>query len=476
MFNKLIFIGLTILTTALSAQETWSLERCITYAQEQNRTIKQSQVQVKGAKLTQKQDKMAVYPTVNASSNLGFNFGRSVNPATYQFQSINTAYNSWGVSANATIYNGGRIRNQIRQSEVDVQAAQADLEQSAQTIAVQVAQAYLQILLNAEQLKNAEKRIQTTQEQLAQTEKRIKAGALPANSRLDIQAQIARDEQTIVTNQNNVELSYLNLKNLLELPIDKDIKIETPSVIVPENANPDGYVFKILYNQALSSQPQVHAGELRIKSAEIGVKIAEAQLKPSLFANGNISSNYSNAILDFTKGKPITIASTQNVTIDGRNVPVTFYQASVTDVPKKSYFSQFGDNLGQSIGFQLQIPIFDGFQRRNGVERQKLNVESQTLSLERSKQQLRSDVQTSIANAKAARKQYQAAQKTYDAVKSAFEATEKRLQTGAANAFEYTQARNNLDNAERDATVAKYDYLFKLKLVEFYEGKKMTLK
>jgi outer membrane protein len=235
-------------------------------------------------------------------------------------------------------------------------------------------------------------------------------------------------------------------------------------------------MFKAVYNQALGAQPQIRAGELRIKSAEIGVKIAEAGLLPSLFANANISSNYSNKILDFTKGKKVIEEVTQNVKFNGQIIPVTFYQPAIIESPKKAYGSQIGDNLGQGIGLQLQIPIFDGFQRRIAVDRQKLNVESQNIALERNKQQLKADVQTAIANAKAARKQFEAAQRTFEALKAAFDATEKRLATGGANGFEYIQARSNVDNAERDVTVAKYDYLFKVKIVEFYEGKKLTLR
>lgn len=476
MFKKLTIIALTIFATQAKAQETWTLERCVAQAQEMNRTVKQSQVAVKNAKLTNKQDQYAIYPSLSANSNLGANFGRSVNPATYQFENTTSTYNSWNLSSNVVIYNGGRLRNQTKQSSNDVKVAEADLEQTAQGIALQVAQVYLQILLNEEQLKNAQRRVQTTQEQLTQTDRRIKAGALAANARLDIVAQIARDEQAIITAQNNVELSYLTLKNLMEFPIEREMKIETPSVIVPSDVNPDAFMFKAVYNQALGSQPQIRAGELRIKSAEIGVKIAEAGLLPSLFANANIGSNYSNKILDFTKGKQTTVESTQNVKINGQTVPVTFFQNSVTDIPKKPYGSQLSDNLGQGIGLQLQIPIFDGFQRRIAVDRQKLNVESQSIALDRNKQQLKADVQTAIANAKAARKQFEAAQRTFEALKAAFEATEKRLATGGANGFEYIQARSNVDNAERDVTVAKFDYLFKVKIVEFYEGKKLSLK
>ena len=480
MYKKLIILGMVLSAYGMSAQEVWSLEKCVLTAQENNRTIKQSQISVKNAQLVNKQDRYAVYPTVNASSNLGFNFGRSVNPATYQFENISTRYNGINVSAGVMLYNGGRIQNQIKQSSMDIIAAQADLEQVAQNISLQVAQVYLQILLNEEQLTNAKKRSQTTLSQLDRIEKQIKAGAAAENARYDLAAQVARDEQTVVTATNNVELSYLNLKNLLELPLDKDMKIQAPSVAIPTDVNPDNYSFRMVYNQAVATQPQIRAGEARIKSAEIGVKIAEAGLLPSLSMSANLNSNFSSTIKDFTKGTSTTVPFTQTgtATINGQTAPVsfTFNQTVVTDAPKKPYFNQIGDNFGQGIGLNLQIPIWNGYQRRITIERQQLSVDNQSITLDRTKQQLKSDVQNAIASARAARKQYEASQKTLAAQKAAFDATNKRFQIGAANGFEFAQASLQLDTAERDVVVAKYDYLFRLKIVEFYEGKKLTLK
>ena len=357
-----------------------------------------------------------------------------------------------------------------------MKAAQADLENSAATISLQVAQVYLQILLNDEQLANTKKRIQTTQSQLDRAERQIKAGSIAPTAKYDLVAQVARDEQNIVTASNNLEISYLNLKNLLELSPDLDLKIERPTALVPTDANPDASLFRAVYAQALGSQPQIRAADLRIKSAEIGVKIAEAQLLPTLSVNGNLGSNFSSSILDFTKGTTTVVPFDSRVLIDGVPKTITSSQFKTSDVPRKPYFEQFGDNFGQSLGLNLSIPIFNGLSRQIGVQRQKLNVESQMLTLEREKQQLKTDVQNAIASVRAAKKSYEATQKTFEAQKNAFEATEKRFQIGNANGFELTQAKNNLDTAERDVTVSKYDYIFRLKIVDFYEGKKITLK
>jgi outer membrane protein len=466
MIKKILTIGLIALNGFAFGQETWSLEKCVSYAQENSRLVKQSQVGISNAKLSLKQADYARYPSVSAGSNFGFNFGRSVNPSTYAFENRSTSYQGWSLNAGVTLFNGGRLNNSVRQNEMNVKAAQADLENSAATIALQVAQAYLQILLNEEQLENARKRIQTTQSQLDRTERQIKAGQIAPNARFDLQAQVARDEQQIVTASNNVELGYLNLKNLLELSPEKEIKIEKPTVLAPKDANPEGFMFKAIYSQALGNQPQIKAGEYRIKSAEVGVKIAEGSLLPVLSASAGVSTNFSSTIQDFTQPdlSPVkTVLGTPiPVKIDNKDALLQTYTQQGTPIfPNTPYFSQLNNNLGQGIGLNLSIPIFDGFSRRIGVQRQKLNVENQTLALDAQKQQLKTDVQNAIASARAAKKQFEASTKTFEAQKAA---------------YEVTQARNNLDTAERDVTVAKYDYLFRLKIVEFYEGKKLTLK
>lgn len=478
MLKKIGFIACWLCQVwTATAQETWSLERCIAHAQQNNRSIKQGQIQVKNAKLGEKQARLSVYPSVNAGSNLGFNFGRSVNPATYQFENFNTVYNGVNLQANATLYNGGRISNQIKQGGIDVKAAEADLEQVAQNTALQVAQAYLQILLNEEQLDNARRRVATTKAQLDRTEKQIRSGALPPTVRLDIVAQLARDEQTVVINQNNVDLSYLSLKNLLELAPEIDMRIERPAANMLPTDNTDAYSFRGIYNQALGNQAQIRAAEWRIKSAEVAVLVAKSQLLPSLGISGSLSTNYSNAIRELRNAQVSIVETTAPVRIDGQIKNVGFFRESVTgEQVQKPYGTQFSDNFGQGFGLNLSIPIFNGLSRKISVERSRLDVENQILALERTKQQLRSDVQNAIASAKAAKKQYEAAVKTYDALKAAFDAVEKRLQVGAANGFEYTQARNNLDSAERDVVVAKYDFLFKTKIVNFYEGKRLTMK
>lgn len=462
--------------TQVKAQETWSLEKCIEQAQTRNLSLKQAALQVKDNQLLRKQNVMARYPSISANSSYGLNFGRSVNPSTYQFENRSSSFNSWQLRVDVPIYQGGRLTNQIQQSELDVQAAQADAENTANTVALQVAQGYLQILLNEEQLDNTKKRLKQGRDQLERAEKQIRAGSLAPNARFELQAQIARNEQSVVSSQNAVNLAYLNLKQLLLLDPDFQLKIEKPNLNTLPNSNTEGYQLKAIFNQALGRQPIIKAGEYRIRSAEVGVRIAQAALLPSVNVGAGINTNYSSSITNPPAIQFVNI--TQPVLINNNPSSLTLlnqptYGGEGTKTP---YLDQIQNNFGQGINLSIQIPIFEQGRNRIGVERAKLGVERELVRQETNKQQLKTDIMNAIANARAAQKSYEAAQKTYEAQKAAFEATEKRFSIGNASSFELSQARINLDAAETDVVFSKYDFLFKLKIVDFYEGKPLNMK
>ncbi len=478
---KRIFASLFLIAVVFKtghAQEIWSLEKCVRHALEVNYNIKQSQLNISGAKLTDELNRFARYPYLDGNGNYGLNYGRSVNPSTYTFQNAQTSYNSWSLNAGITIWNGNRINNTIKQGSFDLEASRADLEQTSNNTALSVAQAYLQILLNEEQVENAKKRLGSSQDLLAKTEKQIRAGSLAQNARYDILATIAKNEQSLVTANNNVEISYLNLKQLLVIDPDYNLRVERPQVVIPDD-HPENYVLKNIYSTALNNQPLIRAGDLRVKSAELGVKVAEAAQLPQLSATASVNSNYSSSISvdDPTLGTPYTRLSPISIQdATGKVTTLDIVQSGYSNLPTKSYFGQLNDNLGEGLGLRLSVPIFDNNRNKIGVERARLTIESQRLTNDRNKQQLKSDIQTAIANARAAKQTLEAAQKTFDAQRIAFENNDKRFQIGGVSAFELSQAKSNADSAESDLTVAKYDYLFKLKIVDYYEGKPMTLK
>ena len=439
--------------------------------------MQQADVSYQFADITEVESKKARLPIVNGFIGGDINFGRTIDPVTNEFSTEARLSNSLSVFSSVTLYNGNRISNTIRQSGFDKSAARADKENVETQIALQIAEAYLQILFAEEQLANAHKRLEQTQNQLDQTDKLIKAGTLPRADRLEILANIARDEQAIVTEENNVAIGYLNLKQLMTLDPDYDLSVERPTIIIPKSIDPDNFVLRNIYNKAYNNQPIIKAGNIRLKSAELQVDIAHALGLPSVSLAANLNSFWSDKTLDFanpTSTREIWVGN--QARIDGGDIQVIEFRQLESDYSKRSYFGQISDNFGQGIGIDVNIPIFNANRTDIAVQRAQLGILNQKISNAQNEQQLKTDIQRAIANARAAKKQYEAADKTVNALKEAYKNTEKRFQLGAINTFEYTTSKNTLDQAEVDLIIAKYNYLYTLKVVDFYEGNKITLK
>ena len=345
------------------------------------------------------------------------------------------------MNANATIYNGGAITNTIKRSQHDLVAAREDANTQFQNIALQMASAYLNILLAKEQVTIAQRAIDQTQEQLTIIDKRIDAGTIPKVDRLDILAQIARNEQTLIQAENSVEINYLTLKNILELEPDYDLEIIMPENLMEVQENVDVMNLSTVFNQAMNTQASIKASEARMKSAELGVPIAKADLLPSAVLFAGMDSRYANPSL----------------------------------FPADPYFTQLDDNFGQNIGIQINIPIYNRHQTSINIERARLDIINAEVQNKQAKQQLKADVQTAIANARAARLELAASQRSSEAAKAAFDNAQKSYDLGVINTLELTTAKTNLDTAELNVARAKYDYIFRLKIIDFYMGKDLNL-
>ena len=469
-------LAFLLLSLMAGAQEVWSLERCVRYAQENNLTIKQAVANVKTSVLSERQAKTARLPNISASFNAGEQFGYTIDPTTNSFSTQATGFNSVGLNASIALFQGGQIHHAVKQSGWDRRAAEADAEQSINNISLQVASAYLNILLFEEQAQNANRRVALSQQQLSVTQKMIDAGTVPMVDKYNIEAQIARDQQSAVLSQNNIDLAYLNLKQLLQLEPDFDLRIEKPLVPVPEDAAPEALTLSPVYQTALGTQPSIRAADHRVESAREGIYIAKSAYYPSVGFGVNLNSNFSTAFkapegVDvFPYIVPVLIDGESRILeVPGQEISVP---RNIRQVP---YFDQMNRNFGQSVGLNISIPIYQNGRTRLSVERANLSLLNAQLQQNQTRQTLKNDIQTAIANARAADKQYEAAQRTLNSTTLAYDNMEKRYTVGAVNAFDLTTAKNNRDNAENDMVVAKYDYLFKLKILDFYLGKPLNL-
>ncbi|MDX1911389.1 MAG: TolC family protein [Saprospiraceae bacterium] len=477
IFKTLVLAGAMLLSRTGVAQETWSLERCIQYAKDNNITVKQAQANVRTALISERQAKANLLPNVSANANVGQQFGRTIDPTTNQFSTVATTFNSLGLSAGVNVFSGGLINHSIKQASWNLKAATADAEQLVNNLGLQIASAYLSILLGEEQLENAQKRIAQAQEQLNVTQKLIGAGSLPAADQYNIMAQLAQAEQAAVQARNSVELSYLTLKQLLQMEPDFNLIIERPDVPVPADANPEALTLMPVYETATGTQATIRSADYQVKSAQEGIAIAKSAYYPTVSAFANLSSSYSSQLRDFNNpivGDPV-LTDPIILNVNGQDVEVRQYTPSSITYPNVAYFDQIDQNFGQGIGASISIPIYQNGRTRLNVERARLGLLTAQMRQIQTQQQLKNDIQTAIANARAARLTLEAAQKSFDATDIAYQNTTKRHALGTINTLDLTTARNNRDIAENDLVVAKYDYVFKLKILDFYLGKPLTM-
>lgn len=471
---SLLFGATFILFYSATAQsaDTWSLEKCVNYARQNNLSVKLAQNTIRNAELTQKQSRMNRLPNLDASISGGYQFGRTIDPTTNEFKTESIGFNSYNINSGIMVFAGNQISNSIKQSKIDLQVAQYDAANTSNTISLSVANAYLNILLAEEQLDNVTKRRDQTQRQLDQTNKLIQAGSLPENDRLDIVAQLALDEQSIIDAKNLVELNYLNIKQLMMLDANADFKIERPTITIPVDANPEALTVEDVFATALGTQPQVKSAGLRVQSAQVGVQLARAGYMPTLTAFGSLRTNYSTlaqSINGFT-----TQRISQTVFIDDNPV-VIGQDVSIPNLQKTGFGDQFNENFGQSLGLSLSIPIYSNHRNAISTERARLGVINAEVSDRQVRQQLKTDIQGAVANARSSKLSYEAAQRSVNAAQIAYDNAQRRFDLGAVNTLQLMTAGNNLDLAKVNLTRAKYQYLFNLKVVDFYLGKEIKI-
>ncbi len=460
-----------------NAQDVWSLENCIKEAQNKSISVLQSQLNIRTAEISLKQDKMSRYPNLSAGGSANINSGRFIDPTSNSFQTTTSFSNSLSLSSGVQLYTGGRVSNSIKKDKLDIQAAELNAQQASQDIALQVSQTYLNVLLAEEQLSAAKQRLEQSNEQLEQTLKLINAGTLPRNNRLDMDAQIAREQQTVIAAQNAVDLSLLSLKQIMFMDLNEEIRVEKPGDVNVPDTNLDAMMSKELYNTSYNAQPKMRAGEIELNSSQISEKIAQATKRPTVTLSAGVSTNYSNrAKLYEQSTDPVTNQIPLNGEVGGVAFSGTIDNVSFPILESNyPYFNQISDNLGEFIGLSVSIPIWDNKMTKSNMERAALQTESIRLRNEITKQNLRVEIQNALASAKAAQKTYESAQSTVASLKTAFENTQKRFDLGSANSFELTTAQNNLSIAETEVIRSKYDYIFRLKILDFYQGKEIKL-
>lgn len=473
MYRPVLFLFIVIIWhTNTYSQEIWSLDRCIREAVTNNILIQQADIAVQRDRTSANTARAGRFPSLNAGTSFYESFGRQIDPTTNSFNSQNFGNQSYNLSSGITLFNFNQINNTVRQSEANLKASKADKEQAIRDIALNVAQAYLVILVAKENLEVARKSLDQTNEQLSMTDKLIAAGSKNRNARLDIVAQQANNEAQIITTENDLAIGFLNLKQLMNVAPDLNIDIAPPAIALPPE-NPDAIDYQALVDNSLKSQPQFESLEHKLSSALLGEKIARAQGLPSIQAQASAGTSYS-SLSRRILSTSLERQQLPGVLLNNEPASLSFLNPAVT-TGNNPYFSQLNQNLGFGVGVGLSIPIYNHNQVNASVQNARLNTENIRLQDSQAKQQLRSDILRALTDAKAARRNLDAANKNYEALNGAYNDTQKRFEIGAANTFELVSAKNNLDNAHRNTIIRKYDYIFKMKVLDYYAGRPIIL-
>ena len=454
-----VFAVLLVGTQVVSrAQEAWTLERCITYAIEHNIQVKQQEAAVENSGNVHAQSKLELLPSLGAGVGYSLGWGRTADPTTNEFRQVNQQYGDASVSASILLFNGLQKINTVKKNEIDLKASIQDVEKLKNDIMLNVAAAYLQVLLSKEAGAIAGQQTESTVEQVNKTKKMVDAGKLTLSNLLDIQAQLAGEEAVLIKSENDLEIAYLSLKQLLELYDAPDFTVVAPEILPMPGTEPIGGHEKI-FDEASTRLPQILGAELRVESAKKSLAVARGAYYPSLSLRFSIASSYSSSRerFVFKDGNPV-------VGPDGNSL-----------VERYPFWEQFNDNRNTCLGFSLSVPIFDALRVRYNVKNAKLNVRNYELELQRTKNTLYKEIQQARADANGQLKNYHATQKNVEAMRESFRYTEKKFDVGAVTSTDYVVAKNNLFKAQSDNIQAKYSYVFKMKILDFYKGLPITL-
>lgn len=455
------------------AQSELTLEDCIKIAHTNSLDIKKGMLSERGADINLKFAKHQLFPSLNSSSSLSYNVGRRIDPTTNSY--ISQSFISQGINLNTgvTLYNGGKLRNSIRKAILDKNASKEDVQQMKRDIALLVTNTYLSILYAQENLKNSKKQYESTDKRLKKLQKMIDAGLKPKSAALNIEAQLLSEEQKVVVSKNEVIRSYLDLKSILMINDSDDIIIKTPFIDLPIDKEVKVISLNELYSAALQHYPRYSAAKIRLKSGRIEEKIAKATFLPRLSLGGGVSTNYADQALEvvgYNKRVRENIFIINNV-----EVPVGIpYAEPITK--KQGYFNQLESNLGFGMALKVNIPIYNNYMAKSSLQRAKINTENLEISKKLIEQNIKSKIQLAFSDSQAAKSQYIAAKKAFDAQKAAFDNAKLQYDVGVIGSYDLINAKLLYEKSENSLLLAKYQYVFKSKILDFYLGENLSFK
>ena len=461
--------------TILFCQQKWDLRKCVDYTMANNITIKQTDLQAKLSALTLKQTKLNQYPNASFSTGSSYNSGRNQDPTSFSLITQSYLSANMQLQSSTEIFNWFSKRNTIAANQWELEAAKASTDKLKNDIALLVANAYLQILLAKEQENISLVQLQQSQAQLLNTRKLVNAGSLPELNAAELEAQVARDSATYITAIGNTQQSTFTLKSYMALEASTTFEIEVPPVELIPIENIANLQADAVYALAIANMPLQRVNDFKLKAAEKNSQAAKASMYPTLSAFGSLGTGFNSRANAITGSSQIN-APLGKVNVSGVDYSVFPLQPFTNySYGKQAFFSQLNQNFRQSIGLSLSVPLFNGSNLRTNYDRSKINIQNLQLQQQSDNLKLKQDIYQAYNSATIALEKFNAGKKTVETSERSYAFAQKRYAVGILTTLELVTNQNNLFRAKLENVLNQFDYVFKMKVLEFYKGQGLKL-
>ncbi|MFC0603839.1 TolC family protein [Winogradskyella pulchriflava] len=472
MKKPIIIILLLIGLVGQTQNKKWTLKECVQYALENNISVKQSELDIEMAEVEKLTAKGNFIPSLNAGAGVSENTGLGFNPITNNAQTTTFLSASGSINVGYTLFDGLRNFRQLQRADISKLSSQYRLDKMKDDISLFVANGYLTVILNKANLEVLKSQNEVTKEQIQRTQELVDAGSLPRGDLLEIRATDASEQQQIINAENNIQISLISLAQLLLIKDYENFDIEDEGYNIVDDGVSGRDVSEIIA-AAKETRNEIKIAEQNVELAEIDLKIAKGANWPTLTAFFGYNTRYANTTSFTQQIDPDNPTITQQIgTVEGTGQAVigTFPNTFPVEVGADPFVDQLYQNDGIGYGLQLNIPILNGFNTKGNIQRSKINLENSKYQLEQAELDLESTVYQAYVDAKGALKSYEAAELALESQELAYEYAKERYNVGLTNAFDFSQSKLRYDNARIELNRAKYDYIFKLKVLELYFG------
>lgn len=438
IYLTIILAGLTLID-AYSQEKSWSLDDCIKFALEHNISVKKANLSIDRYAIQADQAKLNRLPSVSASVNQNFSWGKSIIAETgVEYGGLKgSSRTSYNINSNVSLFNGFKLQNAIKQTAMDLEGGKYNAETVKETVQLNILNAFLRVLYADEQVKNAEKQVESTNEQLQLAKERLALSVISQSDFLQIQSELASEKLTLANAQSDFSMAKINLMQLMELPVNNNFAIQLPDLgnLLNQSLSP---ISDDVYKQALAIKPQIKNAELNTEGAKLDETIAKANYYPSLSLSAGVGTSY----------------SSQNL---------------------NTYFDQLSNFASPTVSLSLSIPIYQKNQVKSNVNIAKIGVDDASLDELNTRNQLRKDIEQACADVVSAQVKYQASTESNKSTKESYALAEEKFKQGMINSVDFLVQKTSLITSESQLLQSKYNLVFCSKILDFYKGIPITL-